>query len=140
MDLIKYLVCIKKISWYQVNVYDSKFIVCISFFFHMYKQIGKLDKNLILIHQPPLTSMIYCKWSVTHPAVFSKLNPVWHEGMVMLSPFCNTTTLSSQIQKPEFWSFHIRYWKKFVKDVSNLASFYGSHIDGIVCVKQIDLG
>ena len=22
----------------------------------------------------------------------------------------------------------------------NLASFYGSHIDGIVCVKQIDLG
>ena len=101
---------------------------------------GKLDKNLILIHQPPLTSMIYCKWSVTHPAVFSKLNPVWHEGMVKLSPFCNTTTLSSQIQKPEFWSFHIRYWKKFVKDVSTLASFYGSHIEGIICLQEIGLG
>ena len=33
-------------------------------------------------------------------------------------------------------------WKnqKLVKDASNLASFYGSHIDVIVCVKQIDLG
>ena len=30
--------------------------------------------------------------------------------------------------------------KKMVKDVLHLASFYGSHIDGIVCVKQIDLG
>ena len=74
------------------------------------------------------------------PGQSQDLNPVWHEGMVKLSPFCNTTTLSSQIQKPEFWSFHIRYWKKFVKDVSNLASFYGSHINGIVCVKQIGLG
>ena len=27
-----------------------------------------------------------------------------------------------------------------VNDVSNLASFYGSHIDEIVCVKQIGLG
>ena len=26
------------------------------------------------------------------------------------------------------------------KEVSNLAIFYGSNIDGIVCVKQIDLG
>ena len=25
-------------------------------------------------------------------------------------------------------------------DASNLAYFYGSHIDGIICVKQIDLG
>ena len=29
---------------------------------------------------------------------------------------------------------------KLVKDASNLASFYGSHIDGVVCVKHIDLG
>ena len=29
-------------------------------------------------------------------------------------------------------------YQKLVKDASNLASFYGSHIDGIVCVKQID--
>ena len=31
-------------------------------------------------------------------------------------------------------------YQKLVKDASNLASFYGSHIDGMVCVKQIDLG
>ena len=35
-------------------------------------------------------------------------------------------------------------WKKLklqtVKNTSNLASFYDSHIDGIICVKQIDLG
>ena len=30
-------------------------------------------------------------------------------------------------------------YQKLVKDASNLASFYGSHIDGMVCVKQIDL-
>ena len=29
---------------------------------------------------------------------------------------------------------------KVGKVASNLASFYGSHIDGIVCVKQIDSG
>ena len=28
----------------------------------------------------------------------------------------------------------------FAKDASNLASFYGSDIDGIVCVKHIGLG
>ena len=26
-----------------------------------------------------------------------------------------------------------------MKDASNLASFYGSHIDGIISVKQIDI-
>ena len=31
-------------------------------------------------------------------------------------------------------------YQKLVKDASNIASFYGSHIDGIVCVKQIGLG
>ena len=31
-------------------------------------------------------------------------------------------------------------YQKLVKDASNLASFYGSQIDGIVYVKQIDLG
>ena len=38
-------------------------------------------------------------------------------------------------------------WKKLkvpkfnlVKDASNIAIFYGSHIDGIVCVEQIDMG
>jgi hypothetical protein len=31
-------------------------------------------------------------------------------------------------------------YQKFVKDTSNLATFYGLHIDGIVCVKQIGLG
>ena len=32
-------------------------------------------------------------------------------------------------------------YQKLVKDASNLASFYGSHIDGIVCViQQIGLG
>ena len=36
-------------------------------------------------------------------------------------------------------------WKKLklpklVKDASNLASFYSSHIDGIICVEQIGLG
>ena len=30
-------------------------------------------------------------------------------------------------------------YQKLVKDASNIASFYGSHIDGIVCMKQIDL-
>ena len=30
-------------------------------------------------------------------------------------------------------------WNHQKLDVSNFA-FYGSHIDGIVCVKQIDLG
>ena len=46
---------------------------------------------------------------------------------------------------------HLRLMKKLgtqkthplnlvVEDESNLASFYDSHIDGIVCVKQIDLG
>ena len=30
-------------------------------------------------------------------------------------------------------------YQKLVKDASNLASFYGSHIDEIVCVKQIGL-
>jgi hypothetical protein len=31
-------------------------------------------------------------------------------------------------------------YQKLVKDASNLASFYGSHIDGVVCLKQIGLG
>ena len=31
-------------------------------------------------------------------------------------------------------------YQKLVKDASKIASFYGSHIDGIVCVEQIDLG
>ena len=31
-------------------------------------------------------------------------------------------------------------YQKLVKDASNLASFYGSHIDEIVCVKKIDFG
>ena len=29
-------------------------------------------------------------------------------------------------------------YQKLVKDASKIASFYGSHIDGIVCVKQMD--
>ena len=29
------------------------------------------------------------------------------------------------------------YYQKLVKDASSLAYFYGSHIDGIVCVKHI---
>ena len=31
-------------------------------------------------------------------------------------------------------------YHKLVKDASNLGSFYGSHIDRIICVKQIGLG
>ena len=31
-------------------------------------------------------------------------------------------------------------YQKLVNDASNLAYFYGSHIDGIVCVKQIGMG
>ena len=31
-------------------------------------------------------------------------------------------------------------YQKLVRDASNLASFYCSYIDGIVCVKQIGLG
>ena len=31
-------------------------------------------------------------------------------------------------------------YQKLVRDASNLASFYGSHIDGMVCVKQIGSG
>ena len=31
-------------------------------------------------------------------------------------------------------------YQKLVKDASNIAIFYGSHIDGIVCVKQMDMG
>ena len=31
-------------------------------------------------------------------------------------------------------------YQNLVKDASNLASFNGSHMDGIVCVKQIYLG
>ena len=31
-------------------------------------------------------------------------------------------------------------YRKLVENGSNLASFYGSRIDGIVCVKQIGLG
>ena len=34
----------------------------------------------------------------------------------------------------------ISWMVKLVKDASNLASFYGSHIDGIFFVKQIGLG
>ena len=30
--------------------------------------------------------------------------------------------------------------QKLVEDALNLASFYDSHIDGIICVKQIGLG
>ena len=30
-------------------------------------------------------------------------------------------------------------YQKLVKDASNIAIFYGSHIDGIVCEEQIDL-
>ena len=31
-------------------------------------------------------------------------------------------------------------YQNFVKDASNSASFYGSQINGVVCVKQIGLG
>ena len=31
-------------------------------------------------------------------------------------------------------------YQKLVKNASNTAIFYGSYIDGIVCVEQIDMG